>query len=709
VIYFWTLALLALLAWTLPLAAADYATYIGDAYACTINALTVDSNGNAYITGSRAVVISAAGSSSNDVFVTKVDPSGNVTLLATLSGKGSDVGNGIAVDSSGNIYVAGYTTSPDFPIHGALQTTPSQGGSGAGTGFLTKLSGGGTILYSTYLGGATGSSSLNAVTVDSAGNAYVTGETFASDYPHTPGLPNAGASNAAGGLSAAFFDKISPNGDQLLYAGGIAASGHACGQGSSCFTSPLSTSGVSIALDPAGNAYIAGNTNGTGLPATAGAIETSGIGAFIFKVNAAGTGIGYLTLLGSANYAPPPVATSSAPGNRVNAIVADAAGDAYVTGWTSDPNFPATPGAYQSQPAFTVSPNNPFSAPPPDAFAAKINPSGTAMVWATFLGGSAADAGATIALDTSADVWITGTTQSANFPASAGFPGGNEFLVELNPAGTALGYASRFPSGSAQAGLAIDANGIAHIAGSTGLDSTVTPSSSSPRLFGVANAAGGSLAGRLAPAEAISIYGLHFGVVTPVSASFTSAGYLPTTLAGIQVTAGGVAAPLLYVSDTQINAIVPQDLALNSTAMLRVSNGAAALPGLRTVVDQAIPGVFLQPNGSAAALNQDGTVNSSSNPAPSGSLVSIWGTGVDYSSGADGQIAAAPQQGCSCSVYDDAQGKPIAPAYAGAAPGMPSGIVQVNFQVAAGSAPAVGYYLTANGKNGNVFAIYVAQ
>jgi uncharacterized protein (TIGR03437 family) len=470
---------------------------------------------------------------------------------------------------------------------------------------------------------------------------------------------------------------------------------------------------VSIAIDAAGNAFIAGNTNGTGLPATTGAIQTTGLGAFVFKVNAGGAGIRYLTMLGSANYFPPPVATNSAPGNFVTAIAADAAGNAYITGCTSDPNFPGTPGSYHSQPSFTVPPNDPFFAPPSDAFVAKINPTGTSMVWSTFLGGSAPDAGARIALDASGGVWIAGSTSSVDFPANSGFPGGGEFLVEITSAGTALAYASRFPSSTAQAGVAIDSIGVVHTAGSNGLVCALTPSGAAPRLFGIANAAVGSLGGRIAPAEAISIYGLHFGVATPVSGVFNSAGLLPTMLAGVPVTIGGMPAPLLYVSDTQINAVVPKGVALNSASTLQVSNGATILPAFRTMIDQVTPGVFLQPNSSvAAAIHQDGTVNSAANPAHSGSIVSIWATGVNYASGSDGQMATAAQQGCSCLIFGgQGNGAVIVPAYAGAAPGMPSGIVQINFRVmtTATAPPTSAYYVSIDNKFSNVFTIYVSQ
>jgi hypothetical protein len=150
-----------------------------------------------------------------------------------------------------------------------------------------------------------------------------------------------------GAITGAFFAKIDPAGDQILYAGTLSATETACGAGSSCFLSVIFTSGTAIAVDPSGSAYIAGNTGGGGLSATPGALLTSGIGAFVAKVNAAGTGLSYLTLLGTANYFPPPAAPSSNPGNLVFAIAADRSGNAYITGSTSDPAFPATASAFQ--------------------------------------------------------------------------------------------------------------------------------------------------------------------------------------------------------------------------------------------------------------------------------------------------------------------------------------------------------------------------
>jgi uncharacterized protein (TIGR03437 family) len=695
------------LACCVSLAGADYTTYIGDSFPYTVTALAVDASGNTYLTGSRAVSVPVSGTNLTltDIFVSKLNASGNLTLLATLSGKASDRANGIALDPSGNIYVVGSTTSTDFPLHQPLQSVlASSGFPPLGTGFLTKLGPDGTILYSTYLGGTRGGSSMNSVAADSQGNAYVTGETFAQDYPRTAGLPQATVGPGVGAVSAAFFAKISSAGDRILYAGGLAATMRACTGGSSCFLSTLSTAGDGIAVDSAGNAYIAGNTVGTGLPTTPGVLRTDGLGAFVAKVNPSGTAMVYLTLLSAANYAPTPFVN---PGTVAYAIAADAAGNAYIAGSTSDTAFPATPSAFQTMLSLASPPTNPFSAPPSDAFVAKLNPAGSAMVWATFLGGTDVDRASAIAADSMGNVWVSGITNSADFPASDGFPGGHEFVAELNNVGSALLYASRYPANTVSTALAVDPSGTVHAAGGTGLASTFTPSqSTAARIFGLANAAGGDLAGRVAPAELISIYGLHLGISAPTYASFDAAGFLPTTLAGVQVSFNGTPAPLLYVSDTQINAVVPLELLNESSASLRVTLNSGTLPDFRLVVDTAIPQVARNADGSAAAINQDGTVNSATHPAAAGSFVSIWATGIGFAPGMDGQMATTAQSFCNCIIHDLVHNQDIVPAYAGAAPGLVTGVVQLNFQV---PRTGVALYHEVNRKASDSFSLAESQ
>ncbi len=686
--------------------ARDYSTYIGDPFTYRVNALAMDSAGNTYLTGGRAVIPPTQTSGAlTDVFVTRLDSAGNIAQTFILSGKRSDQGNGIAVDGAGNIWVAGTTTSPDFPLHNPLQASAGV----HSTGFLTKLSPDGAILFSTYLGGTQGESGLNAVAIDANGDAYVTGWTDASDYPRTPGLPAGMVTSllSFGGVSAAFFAKISAAGDKILYAGGVSTTARECGAGSSCFLSAVVASGAAIAVDSSGNAYIAGNAFG-GLPTTPGALRSDGIGAFVMKVNTAGTGLAYLTALGSANYIPSGAAPGASPGNNVSAIAADAEGNAYITGATSDPNFPATASVVQPVFSIPVSQIDPFLTPPADAFAAKLNPSGTAMVWATFLGGSAQDAGQSIAVDPSGNVWVSGTTASPDFPASGGIPKGPEFLVEFNPLGTELSFGQRFPANTVATAIAVDSAGTVHAAGSTGLVSTITPSEASPpRLFGIGNAAGSVLAGRVAPGELISIYGEHFGVANPVGASFNSAGFLPTTLAGVQVIVGGTAAPLLYVSDTQINAVAPSELTSPGDTQVQVTLPGAPPLVFRAVVDAVAPEVFRNADGSAAAINEDGSVNSAAHPATPGTVVAIWATGAGWLSGADGERASTAQFACGCTITTPVS-QALNVTYAGPAPGLVNGVTQINFEIPSNVSGTLTFSLGVNAASSDLTWVFVS-
>jgi hypothetical protein len=258
--------------------AKNYSTYIGDAFDYRVAALTTDSAGNTFVTGRRNIGPNAFQQLS-DVFVTKLDPDGNILFTSTFGGKAADSAAGIALDLSGNIWIVGSTTSSNFPLLNAIQTKPGLGP----TGFVVCLSPSGAVQFSTYLGGVLGTSGLSAIAAAKDGSVYVAGTTSSSDVDPGVSLERYGAFIARLTLGALLSQR--------------AVVGHAvsCGCCSSCFLSTRRTSASSIAVNATGDVFIAGNTNTTDLPITVGA---KGIGAFVMKIGAS-QGASYLTYIGA--------------------------------------------------------------------------------------------------------------------------------------------------------------------------------------------------------------------------------------------------------------------------------------------------------------------------------------------------------------------------------------------------------------------------
>jgi hypothetical protein len=363
-----------------------------------------------------------------------------------LGGSGEDSGFGIAVDAAGNAYVVGLADSSNFPTTaGAFQ--PTRGG-GRANAFVTKLNPTGTALvYSTYLGGS-GNSGFGihdqglGIAVDTAGNAYVTGFAGSSDFPTTAGAfqPTFG-----GGFNNAFVTKLNPTGTGLVY--------------STYLGGNASDQGLGIAVDTAGNAYVAGATSSINFPTTAGAFQPTGGGfadAFVTKLNPTGTGLVYSTFLG---------------GNTNNdfgsGIAVDTAGNAYVTGFARSSNFPTTAGAFQPT----------FGGGFVDAFVTKLDATGSALLYSTYLGGSSNDVGQGIAVDGAGSAYVTGETSSTNFPTTpgaaqtihAGGFGPDAFVTKLDATGSTLLY-STYLGGSSNdvgRGIAVDGAGSAYVTGNT--------------------------------------------------------------------------------------------------------------------------------------------------------------------------------------------------------------------------------------------------
>ena len=296
-----------------------------------------------------------------------------------LGGSSTEIGDGIALDGSGNAYVIGWTDSTDFPTTpGAFDTT--LGGIDA---FVTKLNAAGSALaYSTYLGGSS-SEYGDGLTVDGSGSAYLTGHTASFDFPTTPGAFDTTYNDG----QDAFVSKLNPAGSALSYSTYLGGNQYEQGQ--------------RLAVESSGTAYIAGQTFSADFPTTAGAFDTTWNGdadVFAAKLNAAGSALVYSTYLGG----------SGGEGGW-QGLAIDGVGSAYLTGLTDSTNFPTTAGAFDTS----------FNGVA-DAFTTKLNAAGSDIVYSTYLGGADYDEGGAIAIDGAGSAYITGLTASPNFPTTPG-------------------------------------------------------------------------------------------------------------------------------------------------------------------------------------------------------------------------------------------------------------------------------------------------
>jgi hypothetical protein len=381
-----------------------YSTYLGGSGLDQGNGIAVDSSGNAYVTGvtmnspdfpTVSPLPQACGVLNlQEVFAAKLNPAGSALVYSTCIGGGT--GLGIAVDSSGNAYLTG-DAGPGFPTINAFQ--PTFGGQPSDA-FVAKLNAAGNaLLYSTYLGG-TGDDRGNAIAVDSAGNAYVTGSTTSIDFP----TANPFQSANHGGLAAwdAYVAKLSAAGNALVYSTYLGGTNDDFGYG--------------IAVDSSGSAYVTGWTTSTDFP-TASPLQAANAGAqdaFVSKLNAAGSALVYSTYLGGNG------------DDRGSGIALDSSGNAYVTG-AGGTNFPTV---------------NPLEATPAGIFVTEVNAAGSALVYSTYLGGTTGQSVNGIAVDSSGDAYVTGNVTSNDFPTlNAVQPligGGNDgFLAKISPANAA--------------------------------------------------------------------------------------------------------------------------------------------------------------------------------------------------------------------------------------------------------------------------------
>jgi len=434
----------------------SYSTYLGGTSNDYATAIAVDSSGSTYITGyttsanfpvtpgAYQTTCGGGNCTTIDAFVTKLNPSGTALEYSTyLGGSSKDYGYGIALDPSGDAFIVGTTYSSNFPVtSGAFQKACGGNSCASGDGFVTELNSTGSgLVYSTYIGGVS-VNQANAIALDGSGNAYITGYTRSSSFPVTPGAFQPRCNSCTKGTVDSYVTKLNPSGSALVY--------------SSYLGGNNGDTGYAIAVDSAGNAYVTGYTYSTNFPTTVGAFQrTSGAAtaAFVSKVNSTGTAMSYSTYLGGTG------TSTSACAACATGIAVDAAGEAFVVGLTWETNFPTTAGAYQTA----------FAGGFHDAFATKLNASGSGVVYSTYIGGTGDDGATSVTIDSTGTAYIKGNTFSTNFPTTPGsfqhtLSGSNDsdaFVAILNPAGSALNYSTYIGGsgneyGSATAMIAID-------------------------------------------------------------------------------------------------------------------------------------------------------------------------------------------------------------------------------------------------------------
>ncbi len=524
-----------------------------------------------------------------------IDP--GLVYSTYLGGSGPDSGRAIAIDAAGSAYVTGITESADFPTtDGALVTTPP----GGGNMFVAKLTADGTgAVYSTYLGGDQFDNFEGGfgIAVDAAGSAYVTGEVGAGgDFPTTAG---AFQRTFGGGYSDVFVTKLAPDGSALVYSTFLGG-----GDTDEAF---------GIAVDAAGAAYVTGDTKSTNyvcngiklpqpcctgfragtcsFPTTAGAVQrsnnaaaTAGMNAFVAKIAPDGSGLAYATYLGGT-------------GNDTGtAIAVDTTGHAYVTGNSKSADFPTTPGAFRTtKPSqFSI-----WTTP----FVTKLAADGSALAYSTFLGGSQPDLAAGIAVDAAGSAYVTGTTESNDFPTTPGaFETVNHspnfinlFVAKLGPTGSGLAYSTYIggTTGTEQGfAIAVDATGHAYVAGRT--NSGDFPTTADAFQTSLSSASGNAVLTKLRADGSGLVYSTYFGGTSASDGDFgfgiavdgsanayvtgvTDAIGFPITTGAFQTTGGGGGTTDAFVTkfETPTPVEIPTSTTLSSTTL----GATTTLPG----------------------------------------------------------------------------------------------------------------------------------
>jgi uncharacterized protein (TIGR03437 family) len=641
----------------------------------SVSLLALDSSGDAYAVGT---VTDSSGRAW--IRVTKTNPNGVVTATYQFGGTDTDTPAAVKINAKGEVVIAGSTNSTDFPVTATLVAAIK-----GWAAFVVKLDAGLTgITASALLGGSkyapsyqggfgAGASGLD---VDAAGNVYLAGGTEALDFPVTagayqttpPGYDNFGAATYG------FLAEITPDLSKIVFATYYGSNAVNC-MGSDCIGAWGQTGFSSVAVDGSGAVVASADVYISAQWQTWGS-----------------TTVKFAPGGGSVLWSAPIVPEGNGGSQSIRALALDSSGNPVVAGR-----------AHWGEPATTGAASSCADANATGGFVAKLSGSSGAIQFLTYFGclgqASSAPAVNSVAVDASDAIWITGTAPSSSSlpPAAISSGSGTTYLAQLAADGSSVEALYMAPAGLFGGELVLTPAGNLVLLGSAGILMLSNTAGGPSLLGGVANSAGSVVTGLVAPAEIVSFYGSGLGPAAPLDAQIVN-GVVQSTLGGYQLLFGGVAAPLLYIGANQINAIVPNEVYDQDSVSVTLVTPSGSFPLADLYIRPSEPEVFHDPvSGYAVAINQDGTLNSSTNPAHAGWIVSVWGTGSGeaFSSDfpTDGAIIADtssiftyPQLAVSVLArYQNPLGvfigESLEVAYAGISPGEVFGLLQVNFRL----------------------------
>jgi uncharacterized protein (TIGR03437 family) len=705
-----------------------WSTYLGGSLSDLVRGLAVDATGAVYVTGrtdstdfvnTNRENLPARGG--GDAFVTKLNASGSAIVYSLLlGGFALDVGNGIAIDATGSAFVVGESRSENFPTtEGAFQTA-RRGGSDA---FVARVRPDGSgLIYCTYYGGEA-QEVANAVAVDTAGNAFFTGQTFSTLLPVTP----LAFQRSPSLTPEAFVAKLNPQGTSLFY--------------STYLGGDNEDTGLTIAVNRQGEAYVGGQTNSANfplrndgpLPATAFA---GGYDGFLTKLNFGATALAFSTHIGGMG------------NDSLNGIALDNSGRIWGAGSTESTNFPATTGAVANrlggasdgfvvryaEITVQISPATiALGAGETQQFLADVsNTANTAVRWGIFPAlGSISTTGlytapasftgtqtVTVSAISQADgtkigeaiITLVQRVQIAVTPATvtlvanqtqqftATVQGSTNTAVtwtispatgEISPTGFYRAPGVIFAPTTVTVRAASVADSQRFATATITLTPPVGPAAPQISIEGVTNAASFRSAteqGGVSPGQLVTFFGQNMGPAQLAGLRLDGAGLVANSLAGTRVLFDGVAAPLIYTSAGQLAAVVPYAVEGRATTQVQVEYEGRLSNTIALPIIAAAPALFTADSsgrGQGAILNQNGTLNTPTNQADRGSIVILYltGEGATNPAGVDGKPNASPAPQPKLPVSVSIGGIDAQILYAGGAPGLVAGVMQINVRI----------------------------